>query len=242
MREDLRARGEGDVQVLNFGRGDFNFLNMYQYYRDFASTWDHDLALFIVENQDLYPLGQINKELYPVVAVEGDSLVIDYSFRESAEFARYQRIQPVVTNSAMFRMAFNTNKMIRRGELMGQLLGKFKEFIPMARDAKAGVSPLKGRTLPEVTLKILETLRQDPTVRIVLKRQMKPEVYEVLNETGLVTWDMAPVLQDMADRGIDPYYWPVSHKRGHWNRMAHAAIAEFLSEKVAEDPAWQTAP
>ena len=48
LEKDLDGDSDDTVQVLNFGRPDFNFWNMYQYHHDFASRWDHDLTLFFV--------------------------------------------------------------------------------------------------------------------------------------------------------------------------------------------------
>ena len=244
LRQDLNRESQGKVQVLNFGRGDFNFSNMYQYYRDFASTWEHDLALFFVENQDLYPAQQVTRGLYPIVTVEGDSLHIDYSYRTSPEFARYRRMEPIVAHSALFRMAFNSYKMVLRGELRGLILGKFASFLG-PRTAHAKVANAKHnrreRVMPPVTRAILRSIAKNPKAVVVLKKSVEPEVYSILNDLGLTTWDLEPTLQALEDQDEDPYYWEVTGKRGHWNQRAHAAIADYLARQIKADPRWQRA-
>ena len=81
LEERLRDISGREVQALNFGKADFNVGNMYQYFHDFAGKFDHDLALFFVGEGDLVPTGQVATNLYPTVRLEGESLVIDKSFR-----------------------------------------------------------------------------------------------------------------------------------------------------------------
>ncbi|MBU2502494.1 hypothetical protein KJ682_14265 [bacterium] len=226
----MAKEGPSEVQVLNFGRADFNLSNMYQYYEDFASRWDHDLVLYFVGYSDLVPSRQVEQDLYPACVVENDSLYIDYSFRNSARFHQYQLLAPIVSNSALVRMGFNAKKMVMRGELTEMMLGKFSGAILESKSHPDTEKSWPTTELPLLTRKILEKLAGDPRVVVVVKGELPPEMIQEVKAFGFPVWDLYSVLEEMNRQGVDPFYWEVTGKRGHWNHAAHVKIAEFLDQ------------
>ena len=242
LQELLDPEEGGSVKVLNFGQGDFNLSNMYQYYQDFASEWDHDLALFFLENQDLYLPANVNTALYPRCTMDGDSLRIDYSFRDSKDFKRYKFFEPYAARISFFRMALVTRQTIIRGGLTELLFDKFAPLFPAGAPARMSKRKLKGlEEVSPVAKGILRALAANPKAVVVLKKEIVGDNRSLLQEYGLPIWDLHPVMEEMESRDVDPYYWKVTRTRGHWNHEAHAGIAAYLSEMVKAHPLWRQA-
>ena len=220
------------AEVLNFARADFALTNMVQHYHDFASRWSPDLALFFVDQSDLDPPRQASGSFYPVAMIEADTLAYDYGFESSRKarmFARYG----VILNLTVFpKLVFEFLKQVDRGELPHLLFDKLRPAPPpdnpppsLARDAAA-------RPMPELTRLALAQLAKRPETVVVLSGPTSPDYVDAIRAQGIRVLDLNPVFAALAARGTDPYFWPVTGERGHWNHAAHQAIGESLGESL----------
>ena len=231
LESSLKDRLGTEVYTLNFGKSDFNLSNMYQYYHDFASGFDHDLALFFVDQGDLIPAKQMDRDLYPFCYLEDGELMIDYSFKDKEKFQLYKRLEPLSEHSAFFRLSYNARKMVARGEFGEVLLDKFSFLLPERKPRRPGGQVRKA---PDWTVPVLEELARDPKNVLVTTKELSPEVVALIRESGIATLDVTKVLDQMEADGFDPFYWPISGERGHWNQAAHAAIGRYLAEGLAD--------
>jgi hypothetical protein len=232
LEADLEAALGRPVAVLNFARADFNLWNMHRYYRDFASRWDHDHALLFVGEHDLLPSRQVGSDLYPVSVAEGDSVRADYSFRQGASFKRAAQLEPVLSRFATPRLMFNLYKVGLRGELPGVILGKLAPREQAPPPELAG--PQELRPLPDNTLGLLRDLAGDPRVTLVFTGPVAPERRQTIAELGVEPLDLEPVFEELRGEGLDPYFWPVTGQRGHWNHRTHIAVGEALAADLLE--------
>ncbi len=238
--EKLLSKTTGEtVQALNFGKADFDLGDMYVYYRLFAGTFDHDLALFFVETRDLIPSGKVASGVYPVVKLAAGTVVVDPSFRQTETYRLYRAIEPVFTRSAVMRLGFNAYKAVQPGTLMGLLLGKFASAPTVPLDAAASPSARTAKptpappVLPEISRAILRALACDPRNVLVVRADLAPALREEVRRAGLPILDLGALLAELEARGEDPYYWPVTKVRGHWNHAAHQKIGHFLAQELA---------
>lgn len=225
------------VRALNFGKAGFNLSNMYAYFADFAGSFDHDLALFFVSEDDLLPARQLAAGLYPVVKLDGEALVIDTSFRESRTYGFYRAIEPVFTCSAVLRLVFIAYKMVKRGELPAVLFDKLAPAIAAAT-AAAGPPPAPAHALPAtgsmspLSLAILRELARDSRNVIVIQEALPAALHEQLTTIGMPVLDLGDAIAAVEARGEDLHYWPVTKMRGHCNHHAHRFIAQFLAGEL----------
>lgn len=230
LERDLSAATGEPVRALNFGKADFNFWNMYQYFLSFAGSFDHDLALFFVGESDLIPTGQTAGGLYPLVKLQGDSVVVDTSFRHSGSYRFYKTIEPVFTRSAVLRLIFNTYKMVLRHELSGVLLDKLAPARP-APSPRASPAA-RRREMPELSRVILREMARDPRNVLVVAKDLAPGLSEEVTAAGLPTLNLAACLDSLQAAGVDPYYWPVTRMRGHWNHATHPVVGHYLARQL----------
>lgn len=226
-----QATGE-EVYALNFGKADFNFGNMYQYYQDVAGKFDYDLALFFVGEGDLLPTGQVVSKLYPTVGLQGDSIVIDKSFRLSKTYRFYKAIEPLFTRSAVLRLVFNTYKIINSDSWIVVVLDKFAPSYSASNEEPAFPIPQKPKELPELSRAILRELAKDSRNVLVIQTKLAPELLVEVKASGLLIIDLGAYLESLQAEGRDPYYWPVTGIRGHWNHAAQPLIGRFLAEQI----------
>lgn len=232
LEEELGRSTGLRVDAMNFGKADFALANMYVYYQDFASEFEHDLALFFVGIRDLTPSGLRDRDLYPMCELCGDSLVIDYGFRESAKFRFYRKIEPISSHSAFFRLTYNARKVISDGETMKMILDKLHPLLFPNHKAKK-YQPPKDMKLTGIVTAVLRDLARSGSNILVYKDDIPQELRQAVAATGIRTIDLSPTLRAMEAKGDDPYYWRVTGKSGHWNQEAHREIGYFLSKNLA---------
>jgi len=232
LEDGLRKATGEDVHALNFGKADFFFENMYQIYSDYARTFEHDLALFFVAEEDLIPTRQILSDLYPKVKLVGDSIVIDRSFRFNKTYRLYKAIEPVLTRSSVLRLVFNTYRIISSRRWVGVVFDKFASALePDGHDTDAG--PDLPRALPALSRAMLRELAMDPRNVLVLKMPVPSELLSELKTFGMPIIDLGSYLESLRSEGNDPYYWPVTRLHGgHWNHAANVLIGRFLSDQI----------
>lgn len=226
-----QATGE-EIHALNFGKADFNFGNMYQYYRDFASRFDHDLALFFVGEGDLVPMGQVVSSLYPTIELRDGIIVIDKNFSAGKTYRFYHAIEPLFTRSAVLRLAFNAYKVINSGSWIVVVLDKLA-----ALGASEGAGASAGATrvsldLPRLSRAILSELAKDTRNVLVVRTVLAPELIEEIKAIGMPLIDLGGYLEALRNEGMEPDYWPVTGMSGHWNHAAHPLIGEFLAGQL----------
>jgi len=232
MERDLSAALGRPVAVLNFARADFNLWNMHRYYRDFASRWDHDLALLFLGAPDLVPSLQVGSALYPFSYAAGDTVAADYSFRTSGLYRQAKRLEPVMSRLAVPRLAFNLYKVGVRGQLASVLLGKLAPARDTGHEDGAAPTAAAPAPLPRNSRVILADLVRDPRVLLVYKEPVADLYRAAIDSLGAHPCDLAPVFAELRGRGIEPRWWQVTGKLGHWNQPAHAAIGHALAGDV----------
>lgn len=232
LEADLEAALGRPVVVLNFARADFNLLNMHRYYRDVVSQWDHDIALLFAGEADFMAGGQIGSALYPVTVASGDSVSADYSFRSTSLYRRAKRVEPVTSRLAVARLGFNVYKLAVRGRLPHILLDKLAPS-PRVPDAEDGARQDPGpRPLPDGSRAVLIDLAADSRVQLVYKGPVNDVCRTAVADSGLQPFDLEPVFRTMRAEGVDPRWWPITRRLGHWNHAAHVAIGHALARDL----------
>ena len=230
-RELTRETGR-KIDALNFGKADFALANMYTYYRDFASQFEHDLALFFVDVQDLTPSRQIERDLYPFCYLDGDSLAIDYSFTRSAKYKTYKKLETLSAHSSLFRLAYNTRKVFYRGEFAKMILDKFHPLLFRNYKPRKYVPPAHWK-LTETVTAILEELARSDRNMLVYRDVVPDELKAEVEATGIRTIDLGPLLERLEAEGRNPFYWRVTGKTGHWNHDTQAEVGRKISQELA---------
>lgn len=231
LEHDLSTALGRDVAVLNFGKADFALPNVYAYYRNFASKWDHDLALVFADRNDLLISFQRDRGLYPACELVDGRIEISNGFRDSRLYRTYSRVEPLSRNSSLFRLAYNARKVAADGKLPAMVLDKLHPLLFESDDGTWKRAP-EGEMRPLVHA-VLDELAADGRVVMVLKESMDPELEHAVASHGLDVLELGPALDALGASGVDPYVWQVTGRYGHWNHEAHQAIGTALARELA---------
>lgn len=221
IENKLNKEGVDKVHVLNFGKGIFDFNDMYCYYKNFVEQYNPDLIYLFVAAKDFI---ESKKEIMPEVVLKGDSLEIQFDFLHGSEYKKYKNFN-ILMKSSIGRLAFNCYKMMDNA--MPILFGK---FYPMTKsDWKMDYESLR---LSEIQKKIFEEFRQSNKFVIVYLEAFPNHLnQEITNDVEVL--ELAPVFDKMKEEGTDPFYWKATNKFGHINHEGHKVVADFLSADLA---------
>lgn len=238
LARELSAALDHEVAVLNFARADYSLWNMHQHYVEHAAAWDHDLALFFLADGDLAPVYPADPDMYPWTELAGDLLRTNRDFRDSAKRRLYLRLEPVLTRLALPRLGFNLLKVIDTPRWPVVLLGKLAPAPAPAVGPQRGDVPgplsdeiLAGpaRPLPETSRRILADLAARGRCAAVIQWRIRPVYADGVLASGIPTVSLAPLWDQMQAAGSDPWLWPITGQRGHWNHAAHQELGRYLA-------------
>ena len=242
LEQELSRRTGREVEVLNFGLGNANFHDMYLNYRNFASEFQPDLVLYVVKSENMK-----ERNSYfipsPYFYLDSDSLLIDYSFTDKGTYQNYQRLKPLMEHSSLFKMVQNAYKLSAKGRAPKILFDKFYTVLvqeteeqgsqdednAFEKDPEVRTKPV---VLTEITEKIFSEIARGPQAIIVARDQAPAFPEATVQAAGIPIIFPNDTLDDLKARGIDPYYWKATNRKGHWNHEGHAAIGHFLADKI----------
>ncbi len=223
------------VQVINLGFPTATLERFYIYYETFGKKLCPDYILFFVGRTSL---NWDREEVGPELVVEGDSLRIDYSFRNSRHYEMRKKLHNI-RKLGLYWLCKKVRELNSRGETPHILLGKLCGLLgmkPPERDVDVEVpelNPKLAKINEAIVKKLAEMNRKGCPKPIVVSRDPLPESFvESVKGNGILYFDGAAVLDSLAQAGIDPRYWEGTRRRGHWNQYAHKAIGDFLADKM----------
>ena len=235
LERELSKRIDTPVEVLNFGRSGQDMRTMYAYYKDLVAEFRPDVTLFIVMDHAF--IGNDNS-LGPVCYLDqSDSLRVSYDFAKSDAYRRKIELR-FTRHLGSYQLLQSAFYRYRQGETTRIL---FDKFAPRAQAGTPGLETTPGTTDPYLDLNkaVIAELgrinREGPSRIVFVGHKDVPRYYvPVIEENGLVYFDLRPELDELKRAGIDPYYWPVTHNDGHWNQEGQRVIGAYLAERLAE--------
>lgn len=213
------------VEVLNFGRSNFDLGNMYAYHQLYVQQFSPDLSLFFLSLDDLSI--EYADPLLPSTYLDKEQLTLT-SNTNSAYYQSFQRSSWLLKHSHVFYLLNKARHRARTVSPWTILTGK--TTIPSHPQETA-----HSTEIPALSFRILDELTAPQS--LIVWRDFRPP------PEALIAWveehnrsliNLSPFLQELMDHGQDPYYWKATKKRGHWNQQAHQAIGEYLASKLLD--------
>lgn len=227
-----------EVEVLNFGISGICFRQMYVNYREWITGFKPDLTLFFLSHIDL-----LEKEKHdgPRCYVENGSLEINFGFTRSTMYKIKTRLA-FIRGSSFYPLFQKAYFLVKQGHAVGILLDTFNPFTGDKREKRAAARLTSMETddlfeINEAIFKTLQAVNDTGNTRnaIVLEKELPLYYKNAIHRIGLPLIDLGIELKKMEARGIDPYYWKATGKKGHWNHEAQQMIGNFLARYLAEN-------
>ncbi|MCT4624541.1 MAG: hypothetical protein N4A46_13045 [Schleiferiaceae bacterium] len=223
IEKQLSIGYEDSVQVLNFGRSNFNFPNMYGYSKLKVEQYQPDLYIVFVSQEDLWSLE--TDALLPNVDPQSLAPVPYLGLQNLSSFKNANSILSYSTTAYMLNSS--RRKVKEEGLINIVFEGKF---------ATKETSVAKERKVAPLNLKLLD--RIDNERFIIVYREKKPLPIHFKSEIlkrGIKFIDLSEVLAKQEQIGKNPNYWFNLNNDGHWNRHGHKTVAQYLSPIIIQE-------
>lgn len=220
-------------EVLNFGRSGFDIGDSYAYGKLFVNKFEPDLSLYFLSNNDLDPL--YSDPLRPKTVVQNDRLVIlkDY---DAGVLHKFQATKFLTQNSVVFSMLSNCVKKSKTTPVSAILFDKFYFiFNASGDDSSSALTNHQERLTHPVAREIIRSFSTENVVIVNSDSIALPEAFiQLCIENNVPILDLENQFAELRNTGVDPTYWPITKKQGHWNELGHQAIGSYLATFIAE--------
>jgi hypothetical protein len=231
LERDLSVKISKKVEILNFGRSGFNLVDMYRYKLDFADKYEPDLCLFFIGIGDL--LGESHQVLMPSLYLKDDSLKVNREFVKNKVYRNYKYTEIFRNNSVFLRILDNCFELVKRKKGAQIVLGKFYFLVGEKSTKDPRSYEISFSDLDDISKFILKEIAQDKSIYLVLRPDIPSHLYKEMLDLRLKMIKLEVPLQELFQKGIDPGFWKVSNRYGHWNHAAHRYVGEYLAEIIS---------
>jgi len=221
LENGLNAKRQDSVEVLNFGRSNFNFPNMYAYQELVVSKYQPDLSIFFVSREDLTSL--TTDVLLPNVSPTSLNTVPFLSDETANSFMKANR---VLSRSSLVYMLNSARRSIQsKGTLNAIFDGKFQNQNPK----KVAIEEIEP-----INVKLFERLDKEKVFFVYREKAPLPEsLKQAILNANLKLIDLSSYLIELEKSGKNPNTWLNQKSDGHWNVMGHMAVGTYLVSPVA---------
>ena len=233
LERNLQAKlPDTKIEVLNFGRSAFNVCKMYCYNKDFAESFNPDLTVFVIANEDYVEFS--NDPVLPTCAIVDDSLFLDYSFREKPYVKTYNKYKFLTQNFATLQLLRNVYSLAKKGKkkIIQILLDiSYKSDYQLTLDYK---DPEIVSYQAKLTGMFFDNL--DPDATMIAHRSedslVFPEIENYYLENNFEMVEIDDTIEVLEKLDIETRTMYSKNLRGHWTYASHEAIGKFLANKI----------
>lgn len=217
----LNSELKDSVEVLNFGRSNFNFPNMFAYENLGAKSYAPDLSLFFVSREDLTSL--TTDVLLPNVSPTSLE-VVPFLSNESAE--RFSKANHVLSASSLAYMLNSARRSVQtRGVFNSIFDGKFNS-VTLEEPNESDIQP--------INLKLFEKLNKEKVIFVYREKTPLPNnLKQAIQNAGIDLIDLSSFLTELENLGENPNAWFNQKSDGHWNVKGHRAVGTYLVSTVS---------
>mgnify|MGYP006094848001 CR=1 FL=1 len=217
------------VNTMNFGRSGFDFADMYGYKREFVDSFNPDLSVYMINNNDLHLDGS-NDPLIPRARLVESQLRTKPLFNID-KVNNFIFFQTFLNNSVVINLINKCRKKINSSSLYSIIFAK--PNLPISKFHKN--IDYEDSILAPIIYKILDTISPKKTIIINIGKKPLPQTFlSKCNENGIQCFDFKPIFKSMEDSNYNPYYWDVTNKYGHWNHYTHKLIGKYCTKIIQE--------
>jgi hypothetical protein len=210
------------VSLFNFGKEDLP-LNELLFVKEDIDKTDHPDQFLILLNE-----GTFNVVSHRYVAryeFENGNFKIDTSFKQTPFVKNYHSFELFTKSSVLF---LGHRVQSRLPDIWEIFFDKFyipsKKPNPEEEDTATVLNDADKAYVKELSKdkRVIFLLNLDPT--------LTSEVKSLIGESSYI--NIQPVLLKLKKQGIDPNYWEIPDKVGHFNLIGHKVIAEEITKKM----------
>jgi len=228
LEKELNAQSQDSVEVLNFGRSNFNFPNMFAYCELVVKDYEPDLSIFFVSGEDLTSL--TTDVLLPNVS----PLTLEpVPFLSSEKVEGFNRANQILSNSALAYMLNSARRSLQNQGIVNTVFdGKFSP--KKITVAKKQITVAKKKMIQSINLELFNRLDKEKVIFVHREKTPLPlNLKQAIQNANLDLIDLSSFLTELEDSGQNPNAWKNQKTDGHWNVLGHKAVGTYLVSVVA---------
>jgi hypothetical protein len=211
------------VSLFNFGKEDLP-LNELLFVKEDVDKTDHPDHFLILLNE-----GTFNVVSHRYVAhyeFENGTFKLDTSFKQAPFVKNYHSFELFTKSSVLFLGHRVQSHLPKIWEIF------FDKFYIPSKNVDAEDEQSVTTTLDETEKAYVKELSKDQRVIFLLNLNpaLTMEVKSIIGSSPYI--NVQPVLLNWKQHGIDPNYWEIPNKVGHFNLIGHKVIADEITKKM----------
>ncbi|HET6226665.1 MAG TPA: hypothetical protein VFF27_10320 [Bacteroidia bacterium] len=214
------------VSFFNFGKEDLP-INELVYLKDDLNKLNHPDYFLILLNEGTFSV--VTHRYVAKYIIENDSIKVDSSFKNTAFVKNYNKFEVFTKSSVLFLMHRVKSHLPRIWEIF------FDKFYVASKGQTSGEEedePTVTTSLDPENKRFISELSKDKHVIFLLNVNpaLCKELVSIIGPSNYI--NIQPILLAMKKRGIDPNYWEIPDKVGHFNLVGHQIISDEVTKKM----------
>lgn len=212
------------VSFFNFGKEDLP-INELLYLKDDLNKLNHPDYFLVLLNEGTFNL--VTHRYVAKYILENDSIKVDTSFKKSNFVKNYNRFEVFTHSSVLFLMHRVKSQLPNIWEIF---FDKF--YIPSKTANEEEPEATTTEDLDDTDKRFVKELSKDKRVIFLLNvnPSLRNELLSIISDSPTI--DLQPAILDLKKRGIDPNYWEIPDKVGHFNLVGHEMIAKEITREM----------
>lgn len=214
-----------NVSFFNFGKEDFPLKELLFVKEDIAKINNPDYFIVLLNP------GVFNHSSTRYVAyydLVNGQFQVDSSFKNASFVKNYQKFEFATKSSFLFLMHRVKNQLPNTGSIL------FDKFYMGEKPKEVDHNEIAD-TISAVDMAIIKRLSEDKRVIFMLNLDpsMTNMVKPLIGQSPVIELRQ-PLLNVQKEKGIDPCYWEIADKKGHWNLEGHKIVAKEIENRMLE--------
>lgn len=210
------------VSLFNFGKEDLP-LNELLYVKEDLDSTNHPDHFLILLNEGTFNV--VSNRYVARYNYEDGKFKLDTSFKQAPFVKNYHKFEFFTESSVLFLVHRVKSHLPKIWEIF---FDKF--YIPSKNESEEEITPLAE--IGDAEKAFIKELSKDPRVIFLLNVNpvLTNEITSIIGSSDYI--NIQPILLDMKKRGVDPNYWEIPDKVGHFNLIGHKVIANEITKKM----------
>ena len=211
------------VSFFNFGKEDLP-VNELLYLKDDLDKLNHPDYFLVLLNE-----GTFNVSKYRYVAkyiIDSGKIKVDSSFKKQAFVKNFSKFEFFTQSSVLFLMHRVKSHLPEIWEIF------FDKFYIPSKKTPENEEPEITTKLEDDNKRFVAELSKDKRVIFLLNVNptLNKELLSIIGNSYYI--NIQPSLLDMKKRGVDPNYWEIPDKVGHFNLAGHEMISNEITREM----------
>ncbi len=214
-----------EIKIINLGMMEYDLCDMYCRFKAFEEQVDADVVLVFVAPKDITCK---DNGWIPEPVLVGEIIEVENDFTKREDFLKVLNRKNFIYDTYIWALLAKCRQKGGKGRWKRTLFGKLYSLFSKA--------PKESKLAQEIVFsdeRLIPILNGFGSNSILVELKKFSENQQiVIDKSDISIIDMDPHFDQLRDKGIDPNYWGVTKKMGHFNHEAHRIIGAVTAQRI----------